>query len=151
MNLLFKRSSSKNQDFIDLVNMLDQDLAVRDGDEHEFYHQYNGINDLEHVIVIYDNDKAVGCGAIKKYNDSTVEVKRMFVLEEFRGRRIATLLLQQLEFWAKELRFKELILETGARNPEALALYQREGYKRTKNYDQYIGMDNSICFAKPIP
>lgn len=150
MNLTFKNSTSSDQDFKSLVKLLDRDLSVRDGDEHDFYHQYNGIENLSNVIVIYDGNLAIGCGAIKKYNESTVEVKRMFVLNEYRGRRIATTLLEKLESWAKDLGFSRLILETGMRNPEAIALYRRAGYKTIDNYDQYIGRENSVCFAKPI-
>lgn len=150
MNFTYKRTSSNHQDFQYLVGLLDEDLAIRDGDEHDFYHQYNGIENLDCVIVIYHGDQAIGCGAIKKYNDYTFEVKRMFVLNEYRGRRIATSLLNRLESWAKELSASKLILETGIRNPEARALYQRAGFEVIDNYDQYIGMDNSICFAKSI-
>ena len=62
----------------------------------------------------------------------------------------ATKLLEKLESWAKDLGFSRLILETGMRNPEAIALYRRAGYKTIDNYDQYIGRENSVCFAKPI-
>ena len=150
MNLIFRKCNFRSTDFIKLVTKLDNDLAVRDGEEHGFYHQFNSIDKLGYVIVAYLNDNAVGCGAIKPYNINTAEVKRMYVVDEFRGKRVATKLLYRLEDWAKDLNFIQLILETGVRNPEALAVYRRCGYKQIENYDQYASMESSVCFAKEL-
>lgn len=150
MNLIFKKSSSNNKYFKELVVRLDQDLALRDGDEHDFYHQYNGIDQLDYVIVVYLDDIAIGCGAIKPYSIDTAEVKRMYVRDNFRGKRIATMLLKELEYWAVDLHFVKLILETGTRNPEAMAVYRRCGYIRRENYDQYANIETSVCFEKVL-
>lgn len=151
MNLTFLKSNSSNMDFKALVVKLDADLAIRDGDEHGFYNQYNGIDHLDIVLLAYDGDAAVGCGAIKRYATNTAEVKRMYVLKNYRGQRIATKLLEQLELMSLGLGYTKLILETGVRNPEAITLYKRCGYCISDNYDQYVGMESSICFAKRIP
>ena len=145
-----KRTNSAHQDFIALVSLLDADLAQRDGKEHAFYHQFNSIQKLQHVLVAYENELAVGCGAIKQFDSNAMEIKRMFVLPEYRGKSIATTLLLALERWANELGFKRCILETGKRQPEAIALYQKNGYAVIPNYGQYAGIANSVCFQKNV-
>ena len=144
----FIRTDIRNKDFIQLVKLLDTDLAVKDGDDHSFYSQYNKIDSLNHVLVAYENQMAVGCGAIKIYNPSTVEIKRMFVLPDWRGKGIATKVLLHLEAWAAELEFTRCILETGKRQPDAIALYEKNGYTKISNYGQYTGVDNSVCFER---
>lgn len=145
-----KRTNSKNQDFIALVSDLDQDLATRDGEEHAFYQQFNSIDALKYAVVVYSNTSPVGCGAIKKFDVNTVEVKRMYVKPEFRGKGMASQLLQHLEQWAVELGYTYSVLETGKRQPEAIALYTKNGYRPITNYGQYIGIENSVCFRKEL-
>lgn len=145
-----KRTTSKNQDFIRLVSDLDQDLAERDGEEHAFYQQFNGIDALKYTVVVYSGELPVGCGAIKKFDLNTVEVKRMYIMPEFRGKGMASQLLQHLERWAVELGYTYSVLETGKRQPEAIALYTKNGYRPTTNYGQYIGIENSVCFRKEL-
>jgi len=55
-----------------------------------------------------------------------------------------------LESWASELNFKYCVLETGKRQPEAIALYKKNGYQIIPNYGQYHGIENSICFQKTV-
>jgi len=144
------RTNSDNRDFIELVNRLDADLAQRDGNEHSFYAQFNKIDKIKHVIVAYEDGKATGCGTIKEFSSSTVEIKRMYTLPEKRGRGIASRILNELEKWAAELSYKKCVLETGNRQPEAIMLYQKNGYNRIPNYGQYQGIENSVCFEKEI-
>ncbi len=145
-----KRTTSKQQDFIDLVTALDRDLGQRDGEEHEFYNQFNSISGLRYALVAYQGAKPVGCGAIKEFDPTSMEVKRMYVLPETRGQGIASQILRELEKWAKQLDYKSCVLETGKRQPEAIALYTKNGYKFTPNYGQYQGVENSICFRKSL-
>jgi GNAT superfamily N-acetyltransferase len=144
------RTSSDNQDFIELVKHLDADLLERDGKEHSFYIQYNQIDAIINVVVAFNDDKPVGCGAIKKFSENAMEVKRMYILPEQRGKGIATKILMELEAWARELGYEKCVLETGKRQPEAIALYKKNGYKIIPNYAQYAGVDNSVCFEKII-
>lgn len=146
--LKFIRTDSTNIDFINLVKLLDANLAITDGDEHNFYHQFNGILDIKYVIVIYKNDKAIACGAIKHYAIKTIEVKRMFTLPKFRGKGFATQLLTRLESWAIELNYEKCILETGRRQLSAIALYKKNNYQIISNYGQYANVENSVCFEK---
>lgn len=144
------RTDSNNQDFRGLVKQLDAYLAIQDGEEHSFYDQYNKVDALKYVVVAYDENIPVGCGAFKEFSPSSVEVKRMYTLPELRGKGIASLILKELENWATELGYASTILETGKRQPEAIELYTRRGYISVPNYGQYIGMDNSVCFEKKL-
>lgn len=144
------RTNSNNKDFIELVKYLDADLALRDGIEHSFYAQYNKINKIKYTVVAYENDKPVACGAIKEYSPNTIEVKRMYTMPECRGKGIATKVLTELEKWASELSYEKCILETGKKQPEAIRLYKKNGYKIIPNYGQYVGVENSLCFGKEI-
>ncbi len=146
----FIRTTSENKDFQYLVSLLDKELAIRDGDEHAFYSQFNKIENLRNVVVFYVDEKAVGAGGFKEYQPGEVEIKRMFVHPEHRGKGIAFQILQELEKWARELNYSECILETGKKQPEAIALYQKSGYKIIKNYGQYENVLNSVCMSKSI-
>ncbi len=144
------RCSSDNADFQTLVRALDADLAIRDGAEHAFYAQFNKIDTIQHALVAYQDQTPVGCGAFKPFDDTSVEVKRMYVPEHLRGQGIAASVLAELEAWAKELNYKRCVLETGLKQPEAIALYTKCNYQRIPNYGQYAGVENSVCFEKMI-
>ena len=144
------RTNSENKDFINLVKKLDEYLKTTDGDEHDFYNQFNNIDVLKNVVVIYVDEKALGCGAIKEFNTSSMEVKRMFVSKDNRGSGIAQKILTELEVWAKELDYKSCVLETGKRQIEAVKFYHKCEYKVIPNYGQYKAMENSICFEKEL-
>jgi len=144
------RTDSTHPKFVALVKKLDADLAVRDGDEHDFYAQFNKIDALKFVVIAFENETAVSCGAMKEIAPKTVEIKRMFTLPEHRGKGIAAQVLAELESWANELNFTRSVLETGKKQPEAIALYTRCGYNIIANYGQYIGVENSICFEKRL-
>ena len=150
MELQIKRTNSENSGFINLVKELDAYLKITDRDEHDFYNQFNHIDVLKNIVVIYFNEIAVGCGAIKKFDESTVEVKRMFVRLDKRGSGVAQKMLQELETWAKELGYQECILETGIRQVAAVRFYKKCTYKIIPNYGQYKNMENSICFKKRL-
>jgi len=144
------RTDSGNPGFINLVKLLDADLAEKDGKEHAYYSQFNKIDRIRHVVLAFENNKPVGCGAIKEFGPGTIEVKRMFVLPEYRKKGVASGILSELETWAQELSFGKCILETGKRQPEAIGLYKKNGYLQIPNYGQYAGMENSLCFEKEL-
>lgn len=144
------RTTSENPDFQNLVKQLDAYLAVIDGEEHAFYNQYNKIDMLKNYVVIYDNEVAVACGAIKELDSKSMEIKRMFTLPEKRGKGLASAILKELETWAKELGYEKTVLETGKRQKEAVALYKKCSYNVIPNYGQYAGIDNSVCFQKEL-
>jgi len=143
-----KRTTSDNEEFIKLNNLLDKELTIRDGDEHAFFDQYNKLDTIKHIILAYNNEDAVGCGAIKNIDGEIVEIKRMFVLPEARGKKIASQVLSELENWAKELGYKQCILETGVSFKDAIGLYLKSGYEIMENYGQYAEVKSSVCFNK---
>ncbi len=114
--IAFNRTLSDNADFQNLVTLLDEDLKIRDGDEHSFYAQFNKIENIRNVIICYIDNKPIGCGAFKEYDHNKVEIKRMYVRPEYRGRGIGLSILRELELWASELNYPECILETGKNN-----------------------------------
>lgn len=146
-----ERTTSENEQFRKLVADLDHDLAKKNGDANDFFAQFNKIDLIRNVVVAYEDNQPVGCGAIKEYDSATMEVKRMFVPPEKRGKGIASHVLQELEKWAKELGYKKCILETGDKMPEAIQLYRKNNYQTIPNYGQYAEVETSICFEKTLP
>jgi GNAT superfamily N-acetyltransferase len=144
------RTDAANEDFRTMVAALDLDLAIRDGDEHAFFAQYNKSDHIKHVVVAYAGNEPVGCGAIKEYTAGTMEIKRMYVPPERRGQGIASLVLAELELWAREMNTMACILETGVKQPEAIRLYQKNQYTVIPNYGQYAGVESSVCFEKVL-
>ncbi|WP_324721513.1 GNAT family N-acetyltransferase [Salinimicrobium sp. HB62] len=143
-----KRTTASDPDFVKLVKQLDAHLAVTDGEDHSFYDQFNKLTTINHVVVLYENEIPVACGAIKHYDPETAEVKRMFTKEESRGKGMAGKILSELESWAMELNYRRWILETGVNQPEAIKLYNKSCYHRIPNYGQYAGVEKSFCFEK---
>lgn len=144
------RTDSSGEDFKKLVAALDAELAERDGEDHSFYDQFNKIDNIKYTVVLYHQDMPVACGAIKQLDRDSMEVKRMFTRPDFRGKGLATKTLVELENWASELGYTKCILETGKRQPEAIALYKKNGYEIIPSYGQYAGIENSVCFEKVL-
>ena len=145
-----KRTNSDDIDFINLVALLDQDLAIRDGEDHAFYNQFNKTDKIKHAIVYYENDIPVGCGAFREKETDKTEIKRMYVHPDHRKKGIASAILKELEIWAKEVGYTYTILETGKNQPEAINLYQKLNYTIIPNYPPYEKMDNSVCMKKTL-
>ncbi|WPO77009.1 GNAT family N-acetyltransferase [Flavobacterium sp. KACC 22761] len=145
-----KRTNSDDIDFINLVALLDKDLAIRDGVDHAFYNQFNKTDKIKHAIVYYENDIPVGCGAFREKESDKTEIKRMYVHPDFRNIGIASKVLAELEIWAKEVGYTYTILETGKNQPEAINLYQKLNYTIIPNYPPYEKMDNSVCMKKTL-
>ena len=145
-----KRTSSSEIDFQHLVSELDWELSKRNRETNEFFAQYNKIDQIKNVIIATIDNKPVGCGAMKAYDSDTMEIKRMFVPIEMRGKGIAVHILKNLEKWAKEMNYSKCILETGNKMLEAIRLYEKSNYKVVPNYGQYNGIEDSICFKKHL-
>ncbi len=144
------RTNSDNKDFQDLVVELDKDLAKKNGETNDFFAQFNKIDLMSNVVVALNDNLPVGCGAMKEYDKATMEIKRMFVPIEMRGKGVAVAVLNELENWARELGYKRCVLETGDKMLEAVGLYKKSDYKIIKNYGQYENVASSICFEKVL-
>ena len=101
-------------------------------------------------VVARWNGEPVGCGALRQIDDTTVEVKRMYVTPDMRRRGISRRILVKLETLAAGFSYERIILETGTFQPEALALYHAAGYRRTANYGRYVGNPEAHCFEKEV-
>lgn len=148
--MTIKRTDSSNKDFQNLVKLLDADLAIRNGEDHSFYDQFNKIDAIKNCIVIYVDEIPAACGAFKKFDEETVEIKRMYTNTDFRKKGLATTIVKDLEIWAKELNYTKAVLESSLEQNEALSVYEKSGYTRIPNYGQYIGIDKSVCYEKVL-
>lgn len=148
LNLI--QTNPQHLDYQRLVADLDASLRISDGDEFDFYAQFNQSDAIKYVMLAQANAQSVACGAIKEFDSKAMEVKRMFVSESHRNQGIASVLLQGLEAWILALGYPNCILETGVRQLAAIRLYEKNGYQRISNYGQYLGQESSICFKKPL-
>lgn len=144
------RSETVHPDFKTLVAQLDKELWDRYPDIQAQYAPNNKVENIRTAIIAYHGNKPVGIGCFRPIDEKTTEIKRMFVLPEYRGKGIAASILGALEAWAKELSFTRTVLESGDRQPEALHLYEKSGYKIIENYGPYAGMNTSVCMEKFI-
>lgn len=144
------KTNSDSSDFRSLVVLLDADLQERYGEQQSFFSQFNKLDHIHHVIVAYENNQPVGCGAFKEYELGVAEIKRMYVKPFHRGKGIAGQILTALEQWAKDEGYNRCILETAVKQPEAIRLYEKSGYVLIPNYGQYIGVELSRCMEKKL-
>jgi GNAT superfamily N-acetyltransferase len=144
------RTTATNPEFLKLIVLLDKELKERDGVDHAFFATFNKVDSISEVLVLMNANNAVACGAIKKFDNSTMEIKRMYVLPEYRGLGYASKVLQELETWTAELGYSSCVLETGEKQFEAVHLYKKQGYQIIPNYGQYALVETSICFEKKL-
>ena len=145
-----KRTTSDNEHFGALVSQLDAYLKIMDGDDHAFYAQFNKTNLLKNAVICFDGNIAIGIGAYKEFEPRIAEIKRMYTLPNYRGKGIASMILHELELWAKEESYTTSILETGFLQVDAIGLYQKLGYTVIENFGQYKGVENSVCMEKKL-
>ncbi len=101
-------------------------------------------------LVAYVEGRAVACGAIRREDEHTAEIKRMYVVPEARGRGIGRAVLAALEAEGRRLGVARIVLETGERQLEALALYASAGFDRIPLFGEYIGSPLSVCMVKEL-
>lgn len=146
------RTNDNNRDFQNLIIELNKELLFEninvDDEIQKIYNKLNIMENVNTVVVAYLDKIAIGCGCFRIYNNTSVEIKRMFVISEMRKSGIASLILKELEKWIKELEYKEILLETGKNMIGPLKLYKKNKYEIVNNYDPYIDIHNSICMKK---
>lgn len=148
--MIIQRTDSNSSDFKKLVKSLDVNLAEHNGDDDAFFAQFNKIDMIKNCIVVYIDDIPAACGAFKKIDEDTVEIKRMFTNPELRKRGLGSSIVKELETWAKELGYKRAVLETSKELKNAISVYEKSGFQRISNYGQYVGVDSSVCFEKEL-
>jgi GNAT superfamily N-acetyltransferase len=136
-----------------LISSLDEHLASRYPPEQRFGPNLTpqqiaaGVGTF--VIARLDG-RAVGCGALRKLDGESAEVKRMYVAPEVRGQGVAKKILEHLESVGRELGVHRLVLETGIYQAEAIALYHGAGYEPVRCWGEYADSVTSVCFEKQI-
>jgi putative acetyltransferase len=92
----------------------------------------------------------IGCGALRALGDGAAEVKRMYVVPSRRRSGVAGAVLAALEAEAACRGWTRLKLETGTEQPDAMAFYERHGYRRIPNFGHYAGSDLSVCYEREL-
>jgi GNAT superfamily N-acetyltransferase len=134
-----------------LIAELDSDLRSRYGATQALYAPLNHVKDDAPFVLALDADGTpLGCGSFRPLDTASIEVKRMFVATAARRRGIASAVLGELETWAREQGYTTVLLETGDRQNEAIALYERCGYARTEAFGPYVGLPVSVCMRKAL-
>ncbi len=148
----FHRTDGKDKNFIENCRLLDKELDRRVGKkiERDKYKKYNRLDEIKEAIVVYEGNQVVGGGAIRRYDDETIELKRVFVHTEYQGRGIGSRLVSLLIEWAIELGYKKMVLETGELLAESCAVYKKLGFQVIRNYGPYESMSESLCMAKDL-
>jgi ribosomal protein S18 acetylase RimI-like enzyme len=150
MDLEIVITESKNEDFANLIKQLDADLSKRYGELLKQYDKHNKVDYINYMIVAYKENVPVACGAFKRLNADSAELKRIFVVMEHRRQGLAKLIVSKLEELARNKGFKYALLETGIKQYEAIALYKNNGFEVIENFEPYIGNVNSICMRKAL-
>jgi putative acetyltransferase len=145
-----KRTVGSNPDFQLLVPALDAALAEVNGDQDECYRPHNTSITLTEAVVVYEGETPIGIGAFREIEPGTVEIKRMYVCDDVRGKGVGYVVLRELESWATELGYQTAKLETHIDLKSAIRLYERAGYQVIPNYSQYCGIETSICMSKSL-
>ncbi|WP_250003091.1 GNAT family N-acetyltransferase [Actinoplanes sp. M2I2] len=102
------------------------------------------------LVALGPDGAALGCGALRRLDDRSAEIKRMYVLPDLRGKGIATAVLRALESAAVTRGWTTLRLETGTEQPEAIRFYEREGYREIPLYGPYVGSEISRCYERTL-
>ncbi len=153
MNVTIAAEPFDSADARRLVGALDAELSLLYSPEQRF-----GPNlKPEHLspgqgtfLVARAGGKAIGCGALRRLDTASGEVKRMYVEPEMRGRGVAKRILESLQSTAVELGIGRLVLETGIHQAEAIAFYGGAGFRPVPCWGEYAGTPTSVCFEKEI-
>jgi putative acetyltransferase len=104
----------------------------------------------EVYLLAWRDGVAVGCGALRRIDASTGEIRRMFVTRGARRDGVARALLARLEADALALGYRRLVLETGVKQKPAMALYRASGWRKIKPYGNFVDDPTSVCFGKTM-
>ena len=145
-------SNGESADFIALCKLLDLNLdeIVGGSIQREKYNQYNRLNEIKDVVLIYIDKVPAACGSFRRYEDYIAEIKRIFVRKEFRGQGLSKIIIKELERKAVKAGYEKLYLETGELLVASMHLYKSIGFQIIDNYGPYTNMKESICMEKVI-
>ena len=148
----YVRCDGTNEDFIENCRLLDENLDRRVGRviKRDKYKKYNQLDQIHEAIMVYHEGEAVGGGAIRAYDEATMELKRVFVRPEYQGKGAGTALVSGLIEWARELGYQRMILETGELLAESCHVYRKLGFRKIPNYGAYVNMPESLCMGREL-
>ena len=139
-----------NDDFEMLNKLIDDEYFSRFGEIYLKYQPYNTLESIEDFFIAYQNEKPVGCGCLKRISEEVVELKRVYVLPEYRKKGIANLLVDCCEETAKSQNFLCIRLETGVVMEEAIQLYKKRAYCIVENYEDFVDDELCCCMEKKL-
>ena len=153
LDLKIERASLDSTEALALIEALNRELSERYPEEGATHFRL----DPDEVapgrggfLIAYVDGAPVGCGALRRLEKREAEIKRMYVIASCRNQGIARALLEALEQLAQSLKAKRLVLETGVRQPEALAVYRRAGFVTIPPFGEYVDSPLSVCMAKDL-
>lgn len=111
---------------------------------------FNASAEIPYVLLAYADGQPVGCAGLKRYSETDAEVKRLWVEPAYRGKRIASALMDQIEEKARDLCFRRVVLQTRPIMPDAVALYTKRGYALIPNYPPYDKLAGAVCYGKDL-
>lgn len=146
-----RRTTSNDKDFKTLIKELDSDLRARYNNVSYQYDANINVENLQTVVLALMGNISVGCGCIKGVGYYKAELKRMFVNPYFRGGYgVSTSIMKELLLWSKELDYKQIVLETGTKQPEAIRFFEKHGFIKISNFEPYTNSSISYCMAKDL-
>ena len=140
----------ENADLLALTAKLDAYYFSLVGDVQSRYAKYNDPRLFACRLVAYLDGSAVGCGCWKAVDDRTAELKRIYILPEYRRRGVASALIGTLEDHAASQGHTRAVLETARTTADSKALYLGLGYREMDYYGSPAGAENCLCFEKEL-
>ncbi len=136
-------------------------VQLRERQRLEILDRYDGVDtepgvhpsaaDVAVFLIAFDDDGTpLGCGGLRRLDDTSAEVKRMYVEPVARGTGVATAVLRALERAAVDRGWTTIRLETGTGQPDAIRFYEREGYVAIPAYGDYVGAELSRCYERVL-
>ncbi|MBE6759861.1 MAG: GNAT family N-acetyltransferase [Ruminococcaceae bacterium] len=145
-------TDGSDPDFVALSLLMEDyyNQLVGGSEKRSSFIPHNALDDIHNVLMVYCDGKPIASAAFKEYDPFTVEVKRVWVCREYRGRHISRTMMELLEKRAKGMGYTRAVLQTREQCLAAVSLYTKMGYSRTSNYPPYDRMAQAICYAKQL-
>jgi ribosomal protein S18 acetylase RimI-like enzyme len=151
MDIKIVDTDNSHPDFVALTKRLDDEfIHIYGEDVMQNYNPHNVLDGIFHALVVYCDGVAAACGGIKRFDDSSVEIKRIFVMPHRRKLGLGELVVQRLEELARADGYKRAVLETAADMEAAQALYRKCGFYSMKNYGPYAEDELCVCMEKRL-
>ncbi len=134
-----------------LIDELVAELSVHYGPQPSAFTPSQAMAPRTIFLIARIGDRPVGCGALRNIDESTVEIKRMYVAPSGRRQGLGRRILAELERHAAEFGYQTMLLETGIHQHAAIALYESCGFRHIPPFGPYVGNAYSVCFQKDVP